>query len=136
MKVGSVLESCLCVEDLDAAARFYTEVLGLDLVAQEPGRHVFFRCGASMVLLFNPVVTAEPTRVQGALIPPHGTTGAGHLAFRVAADELPAWRAHLAAKEVQIESEVEWPEAGHSLYFRDPAGNVLELATPDLWGLA
>lgn len=136
MKVGPVLESCLCVDDLDAAARFYTEVLGLELVAREPGRHVFFRCGTSMVLLFNPVATAAPTRVNGPLMLPHGTTGAGHLAFRATAEELSAWREHFAAMGVRIESEIEWPEAGRSLYFRDPAGNLLELAPPKLWGLS
>lgn len=136
MRAGPVLESCLCVDDVDAAARFYTEVLGLEPVVQEPGRHAFFRCGSSMVLLFNSAATAAPIHVNGALIPPHGTTGAGHLAFRVATDDLSAWRDHLAAEGVRIESEVEWPGGGHSLYFRDPAGNCLELATPELWGVA
>ena len=36
---------------------------------------------------------------------------------------------------VAIESEVDWPSGGTSLYFRDPAGNVLELAPPTLWGV-
>ena len=34
---------------------------------------------------------------------------------------------------VAIEAEVEWPSGGRSLYFRDPAGNVVELAPPTLW---
>lgn len=136
MRVGAVLESCLCVDDVDASARFYAEVLGLELVARETGRHAFFRCGRGMVLLFKAAATAAPARVNGGLIPPHGTTGAGHMAFRVARDELPAWREHLAEAGVRIESEVQWPEGGHSLYFRDPAGNCLELATPELWDLS
>lgn len=137
MKVHHVLESCLCAPDLEAAERFYTEVFGLELVAREPGRHVFFRCGESMVLVFNPEHTAvTPSQVNGAPIPLHGTTGAGHLAFRMEAGEVAAWRARLSALGVKIESEVEWPGGGHSLYVRDPAGNSIELATPALWGMA
>jgi catechol 2,3-dioxygenase-like lactoylglutathione lyase family enzyme len=46
-----------------------------------------------------------------------------------------AWRDHLAARGVDIEAEVQWPRGGHSLYFRDPAGNSLELASPRIWGI-
>jgi hypothetical protein len=28
-------------------------------------------------------------------------------------------------------TEVDWDEGGRSIYFRDPAGNVVELASPD-----
>jgi catechol 2,3-dioxygenase-like lactoylglutathione lyase family enzyme len=34
---------------------------------------------------------------------------------------------------VSIEREVDWDEGGRSIYFRDPAGNVVELAPPTLW---
>jgi catechol 2,3-dioxygenase-like lactoylglutathione lyase family enzyme len=68
-------------------------------------------------------------------IPGHGTAGAGHLAFAVEADDLPAWREHLKKCRVPIESEVDWPSGGRSIYFRDPAGNSLELAPPTLWGI-
>ncbi|MDQ3546548.1 MAG: glyoxalase/bleomycin resistance/extradiol dioxygenase family protein, partial [Verrucomicrobiota bacterium] len=43
------------------------------------------------------------------------------------------WRERLQEAGVAIESEVEWPEGGRSLYFRDPAGNSVELAPPTLW---
>ena len=35
----------------------------------------------------------------------------------------------------KIESEVTWPGGGTSIYFRDPAGNCLELAPGRIWGL-
>ena len=44
-----------------------------------------------------------------------------------------AWRAHLTASGVAIRSEMAWPRGGRSLYFDDPDGHVLELATPGLW---
>ncbi len=55
------------------------------------------------------------------------------MAFRVAEEELAPWRSHLHATGVNIESEVTWPNGARSVYFRDPAGNSLELATPNMW---
>jgi len=136
MNAKSILETCLYVDDLVAAERFYADVLGLERVAAEPGRHVFFRCGASMVLLFNPEATeAFDFDNDGIDVPPHGTHGHGHAAFRAEESELDAWRAHVQTRHSAIEKEINWPNGGRSIYFRDPAGNSLEFATPKLWGL-
>ena len=130
-----VLESCLSATDLDAAERFYTQVIGLEKYAREDGRHVFFRCGDGMVLIFNPDKTSTvASNIAGAPVPLHGTRGAGHLAFAVREEDIPAWRSHLQ-QHVEIESEVCWPQGGTSLYVRDPAGNSIELATPRIWDL-
>ncbi len=131
MQPQRVLETCLYVDDLPAARRFYQNVLGLELVNQQKGRHVFFRCGEGMLLLFNP---RESSR-GGDEIPPHGATGSGHVAFAIDQNDLDGWRKRLAAAGVAIEKVVDWPQGGQSLYFRDPAGNSLELTTPSIWGL-
>jgi catechol 2,3-dioxygenase-like lactoylglutathione lyase family enzyme len=131
-----VLESCVYAADLDAAERFYTQVIGLEKHAREDGRHVFFRCSDGMVLVFNPEHTSTVvTMIGGAPLPLHGTRGAGHLAFAVREDDIPAWRSHLKRAGVEIESEVHWPQGGTSLYIRDPAGNSVELASPTIWDL-
>jgi catechol 2,3-dioxygenase-like lactoylglutathione lyase family enzyme len=131
-----VLESCLSATDLDAAERFYTQVIGLPVHAREAGRHVFFRCGKGMVLVFNPAHTSTViTTVAGSPLPLHGTRGAGHLAFAVREEDISVWRAHLQRAGVEVESEVHWPQGGTSLYIRDPAGNSIELAAPAIWGL-
>jgi catechol 2,3-dioxygenase-like lactoylglutathione lyase family enzyme len=39
----------------------------------------------------------------------------------------------LAEHGVGIESEVQWDLGGTSLYFRDPDGHSVELATPGVW---
>jgi catechol 2,3-dioxygenase-like lactoylglutathione lyase family enzyme len=136
MQPQRVLESCLYAIDLDTAERFYTQVIGLQLHAREDGRHVFFRCGDGMVLVFNPDHTSTvATTIGGSSVPLHGTRGAGHLAFAMREDEIPAWRSHLEQAGVEVESEVRWPQGGTSLYIRDPAGNSIELASPKIWGL-
>lgn len=129
---GRILEACLYVNDLEAAERFYTTVLKLNLYAKVENRHVFFKCGNAMFLLFQPDETAKKNSAFD--VPSHGATGPGHAAFAVAESELPAWRRQLQASGVKIESEVEWPGGGRSIYFRDPANNSVELATPSLWG--
>jgi catechol 2,3-dioxygenase-like lactoylglutathione lyase family enzyme len=129
-----VLETALYVDDLVAARQFYTEVLGLEIVTEVEGRHVFFRVGDSMLLLFDPVATAAPPDPPPALqVPPHGATGPGHMCFSVTAAGLQQGREALHEAGVKIEAEVEWPNGATSVYFRDPAGNSLELAEPRLW---
>lgn len=132
MRPGRVIETCLYVDDLVAAEAFYTRVLGLETYARVAGRHVFFRCGDGMLLLFDPAQTVKPG-MPG--IPPHGATGPGHAAFMMPEGEIGAWRARLEAEGVEIESDFTWPNGGRSLYFRDPAGNSLELTTPKTWEL-
>ncbi len=132
MKSLDVLETCLYVDDLDAAESFYAEVLGLRVVSQQPGRHVFFRCGSSMLLLFEPNASSrEPSDV-----PTHGAHGPGHVAFAVASDELDDWLSRLDDRNVTVEQHVDWPNGGRSIYIRDPAGNSVELATRNLWGIS
>jgi catechol 2,3-dioxygenase-like lactoylglutathione lyase family enzyme len=132
MQAREVLETCLYAEDLEAAERFYRDVLGLELYSRQPGRHVFFRCGRQMVLLFDPKATERPATPA---MPLHGARGPGHVAFVASPEEIAAWREHLTAHGVAIETEIDWPGGGKSLYFRDPAGNSLEIGTRAIWGL-
>jgi catechol 2,3-dioxygenase-like lactoylglutathione lyase family enzyme len=133
--IDRVLEACLYATDLEAAERFYMQVLDLERYSSVPGRHVFFRCGDGMFLVFNAERTsAEASIVGGAVVPTHGATGPGHVAFAIPDADIPAWRSHLETAGVEIESEVTWPRGGRSLYFRDPGGNCVELASPKLWG--
>jgi catechol 2,3-dioxygenase-like lactoylglutathione lyase family enzyme len=131
VNIVAVTETAIYVEDLRATEAFYGTILGLPVIVMEPGHHVFFQVGQASVLL---AFRAEATRPAGPL-PPHGATGPGHFALGIEAASLNAWRQHLQGHGVPIEQEVAWPRGGKSLYFRDPAGNLVELATPGVWGL-
>ncbi|MBN9241718.1 MAG: VOC family protein [Mesorhizobium sp.] len=142
MQPSTILESALYVTDLDAADTFYSEVLGLERIAKVAGRHVFFRCGQGVLLLFVAGATSEPPPSGAKLpVPPHGTLGQGHLCFAATADDIGRWKARLTQKGVAIEADFEWPPkpgqepGGRSIYFRDPSGNSLEFAEPKIWNL-
>jgi catechol 2,3-dioxygenase-like lactoylglutathione lyase family enzyme len=128
--IDRVLETILYVGDLDAAERFYGQVLGLELDSRKDGLFVFFKCGDGMLLLFEPRAAST-----GRNVPAHGAEGPSHACFAVAEADLDPWKARLEAAGVAIEQEMSWPRGGRSFYFRDPAGNSLELATPRIWGL-
>ena len=129
----SILETALYAADLPAAEAFYTRVIGLEVVRRLAGKFVFLRCGAGMLLVFDPAAAAAPDPANP--IPRHGATGPGHVCFAVDAGDLDAWRAHLAAEGVPIEAEHRWPDGALSLYVRDPAGNSVELGEARMWGL-
>ena len=137
MAIEGVLETCLYAADLAAAERFYAGVLGLPVFARVAERHVFFRCGDAMLLVFDPERTASaPGEVDGVPVPAHGAHGAGHVCFRIAADQIGAWRDRFERAGIAIEAEIAWPRGGSSLYVRDPAGNSVELAPASIWSKA
>jgi catechol 2,3-dioxygenase-like lactoylglutathione lyase family enzyme len=125
-----VHEAALYAADLDAAERFWRR-LGFQRIARAEGRHVFFRAGRDLLLVFDPRTTIR----AGGKVPTHGALGPGHVALVVpSAEALEEWRRRLAVAAVPIEHEHSWPAGGRSLYFRDPAGNSIELITRGSWG--
>ncbi|MCC8931684.1 VOC family protein [Rhizobium sp. 'Codium 1'] len=134
-EIEGVLEAALYASDLDAAEHFYGAVLGLERIARHDDRHIFFRCGQTVVLIFNAAETAKPAPAGSLPVPAHGASGAGHLCFRVSGDALDAMVARLISAGITIESDFRWPGGARSIYFRDPAGNSLECAEPKLWNL-
>ena len=130
-----MLETALYARDLDQAEAFYENVLGLEKITRAANRHVFFRFGPGVLLIFNPEETVKPPAPDALQVPPHGTSGQGHACFRVSGLNIDAMAERLRAAGVAIESEVHWPNGGRSIYFRDPAGNSLECAEAKIWGI-
>jgi len=127
-----VLETVLYAEDLSAAKEFYVGILGLEEILFDPERDLFLRCDGSVLIIFK----ASKTVIHDSGVPPHGTVGAGHMAFAVTAQEVLDWDQKLAEKGIEIIERIDWKNGARSIYFRDPAGNILEFATPNLWGLS
>ncbi len=129
----AILEAALYVDDLDAAEQFYGEVLGLERIQRITDRHVFYRIGGSVLLLFNPDQTEQPPGNPDLPVPPHGTRGAGHVCLVLTRDEIAAMRKHLLDWNIPVDAEFDWPSGARSLYVRDPAGNSVEFAESWLW---
>lgn len=129
MKASRIFETVIYADDLAEAQEFYTNVLGLELYSAFDVALCFHSEGG-VLLIFDRAKSILP----GRDVPSHGSHGPGHIAFAARTDELNGWRAQLAAHDIPIEMEVTWPTGGTSIYFRDPAGNSVELAPPTLWG--
>lgn len=128
-RIAHIMETCLYGADLRAMERFYSEVLGLVKMGEDLPRHVFFRVSErNVLLLFNPDETVGKQEV-----PSHGARGPGHVAFAIDSADLCAWKLQLAQHDVATEREIAWPNGAQSVYFRDPAGNSVELVTRDVW---
>lgn len=124
-----ILETILYAEDLEAARSFYVGLLGLEEIIFDPERDLFLKLDGSVLIIFK----ASRTVIADSGVPPHGTTGIGHAAFAANEPEIEVWKARLESSNVPIIEEIRWKNGAKSIYFCDPAGNVLEFATPNLW---
>lgn len=129
MKICKIVETCIYSPDLVAMKRFYSGIIGLEVVQEEEGKFVFLKAGKSMLLIFNPERTS-PTNDE---LPPHGAAGQIHFAIEIEKIDYPSWKERLTINGIPIEKEVEWKPESRSLYFRDPAGDLVELITPGEW---
>ncbi|MEX3010962.1 VOC family protein [Hoeflea sp. TYP-13] len=130
-----ILETALYADDLDAAEQFFGGLLGLEIVTRMGNRHVFFRCGEGMLLVFNPAESVKPPGNPAMPVPVHGTSGDGHMCFGASAKEIEAMEKTLREAGIEIEADFHWPGGGRSIYVRDPAGNSIEFAEPRIWGM-
>jgi len=132
--VDGIVESSLYVKDLDRARDFYQEVFGFPEILREEGRlQALGVAGKQVLLLFAEGRSTEPTDTPGGRIPAHDGHGRFHFALAIRADLREEWRTRLTGLGIAIESEVTCPGVGHSIYFRDPDGNLVELITPGCW---
>ncbi|HET6576794.1 MAG TPA: VOC family protein [Gemmatimonadales bacterium] len=128
-----VLETAVYVEDLERSRAFYARLFGLPVMVGDDRFCAFDVAGRDVLLLFRKGGTPEPVATPGGVIPAHDGDGRLHVAFAVAREELDGWEARLRELGVAVESRVAWRRGGRSIYFRDPDGHLLELATPGLW---
>ena len=111
---------------------FYVERLGLEFVSEQLGRHVFLKTDKNMLLIFNPEVTRnEKDTIHGAITPPSIV----HIALEIEPNEYEIAKDLLIKNDIDVEKEIEWGNEikSRSIYFRDPAGNLVEFITKGHW---
>lgn len=132
-RIAGLLETALYVDDMARSAAFFRDVLGLVAMIESDRLTAFDAGHGGVLLVFARGKSVEDVVTPRGTIPGHDGHGPLHMAFAIAADDYDRWRAHLIAQGVTVTQEVTWPAGGRSLYFNDPDGHVLELATPGLW---
>ena len=129
-----ILETSLYVDDLDAAKAFYADIMGFAEIFSDIRMASFGVGDDRVLLLFKRGASAQALEAPGGgMIPPHDGSGPIHIAFAVADRDFPAWETYLDQHGVEIEERLDWPRGGHSIYFRDPDGHLLELVSRRLW---
>ena len=131
-RIRRILETVLYCDDLARTAAFYQMLLGASPMLSGD-RLVAIDAGEGTVLLLFQRGNSGPLNAPGGLVPGHDGGGPVHLAFAIDAADIDAWSTRLAQLGIDIESRVTWERGGLSLYFRDPDGRSVELATPGLW---
>ena len=129
-ELSAVLETAVyySAPQREETLRLYGELLGLRRVAGwEDG--TAYRVGEGVLLLFCRELLAE----REGPIADHGTTGPGHVCLLAPPGEYGPWRERIAAAGIEIAHDHDWGDAKRSFYFRDPAGNLVEIASADLW---
>lgn len=137
-RLTGILETSLYVRDLDAAEAFYAGLFGFETFLRDQRMRSLGVAPGQVLLLFRLGGSVEASPVPdsvagGRFIPAHDAHGRQHLCFAIPSGELDAWTAHLQQRGIDVESRLTWPNGGSSLYFRDPDGHSLEVATPGLW---
>src|SRR3954468_697417 len=121
--VGGVSELVLEVVDLEAAERFYSEVLGFPVVDRWPDRGaVWLMAGdRTRIGLWRPQVGL------------HGGCGGLHVHFamHIADEDYDAAVERLRERGMDVK-ETHFDGAGRSAYVNDPDGNVVEIWTWDV----
>jgi catechol-2,3-dioxygenase len=122
--VSGISELVLEVSDLDAARRFYRDLLGFEETLYGEGRddRLWYLIGSSARLgLWTPQVGLAGGR-GGAHV---------HFAFQLPRDALDPLLERLRAAGVEVEGPIQLG-ADRAIYVTDPDGNVVEFWTQDM----
>ncbi len=123
-------EVALRVSDLDAMQRFYSDVIGLELMRCFPGSAFF--CIAAGVAGHTQILALFD---RGEVDHPHAEhSPLDHLALAIAPEYYDGEKARLQGLGLNVtEAYHEWVQ-WRSLYVRDPEGNTVELVCYDPTG--
>lgn len=122
MKFLKIKETCIYTSDLRKALEFYHKILGLPVINYSEKKHLFLKCGTSVLLLFNP----EDSKNKKSP-PSHFGGGKQHFAFEIESSSYEKTKTEILEKGITIIDEVTWPSGAKSFYFNDAEGNVLEI---------
>lgn len=132
--INRIVETAIYCSDLAFAIEFYDRVFGFAKLSEGPRVCAYDVGPGSVLLLFQRGASVADMHfgAQGS-IPGHDADGPAHFAFAIDVDAYDPWKRQLHDLDIPIVSEMTWDLGGRSLYFHDPDGHVVELATPGVW---
>jgi catechol 2,3-dioxygenase-like lactoylglutathione lyase family enzyme len=133
LRARRVLETAVYCDDLARTVEFYKTLLGLEPMRASERVAAFDAGEGTVLLLFQRGVSDSPFETSGGLVPGHVSTGPAHFALAIDSADVAMWMDRLNTLRIPVESRVDWELGGHSIYFRDPDGRSVELATPGVW---
>ena len=114
----------LFVEDLTATKQFYLDVFGLSIHYEDDNSAVF-KFGGTLVNLLS--VTEAPSLIAPALVA--APVAGSRAQFTIAVDDVDATCAELSKRGVELlNGPIDRPWGIRTASFRDPAGNIWEIA--------
>ena len=124
VKIDGIGHCALRVRDVDRSRRFYVNVLGFELLEQDPEHGGVF---LSLPGTSHTIDVFAPGEMGATTEEPRGPSPLVHIAFRVG-----SYAALREAHDTLLEHRVKiWAMIDHvnqrSIYFADPDGNGLEL---------
>ena len=133
MKVTGIVETAISVANVSVSARFYEDLFGFEKMTEDSRICAMGVAPGHVFLIFLRGGSLQPVELPGGIVPGHDSRGEQHFAFGIPTDEFDNWRERLQSKGIAIESIVNWPLGGRSIYFRDPDQHAVELLTPGVW---
>ncbi|MBV9365335.1 MAG: VOC family protein [Solirubrobacterales bacterium] len=114
--IAGLAELTLETDDPEGLARFYAEVLGLKVISSQPDRVWLALSHDTRLGLWSPGGKE------------FGDRGGSHVHFAFAARRigLPMLAERIRAARIEVTGPVAHPGGDCSIYFQDPAGNVVE----------
>lgn len=114
--ISGLAELTLETNHPERLSHFYIELLGLELISRQPDRIWLALSHDTRLGLWAP----GPKEF--------GDRGGSHVHFAFAAsrDRLPELAERIRGAGIEVRGPVEHPGGDRSIYFRDPAGNLLE----------
>ncbi|MEO7510864.1 MAG: VOC family protein [Gemmatimonadaceae bacterium] len=122
-----ILETALYVDDLSRSRKFYQDLFGFEVVVDVERLVALAVRPGQVLLLFLRGASSQLPHTA------HDGSGQLHMAFSIPASAVAEWKTTLRHAGITIEETRTWDAGGESIYFRDPDGHLLELASPGVW---
>ena len=130
-RVSGIIETTLYVKEMQPSVEFYQRLFDFATLHASERLTALRVAPGQVLLLMKEGASAEPSVMSFGVIPPSDAAGEQHVAFGVPPEELDRWRDTLQRYGIAIESAFDWPDGGHSIYFRDPDNHCIEVKTSD-----